>query len=484
MTPHLDGAALAPEIVLLLGFLAVFAVDLVGPRARAGASWLGAMGALGGVLAAAALGMAGHHAAMLGGAYEVDSFALVAKGSLCTIGAVVLLLGAGGRWPGELVQLVLASVLGASLLASARDLLLFVVAFELVALPGYLLVGWRKTDRAAEAATKYFIQGVVATAIMLYGISLLYGLADGTQFAQLAGALSTQGGVALARIAVVMVLAGALLKVGAMPFHFWAPDAYEGAPVTVAAYLGVLSKVAGAVGLLVLVVVGLPSVHEVWGPVLWVAAATTMVFGNLVALRQSGLLRLLAWSSIAQTGYLLLPLAVSRGSTDLDLAARSTLQFVVVYAAMSLGAFAVTVQIVREHGTDRLEALRGLFLRRPTLAVLLSVCMLSLAGIPPFGGWYAKLVIFRAAVDGATTSSLLLGVVAAVSSTIGVVYYFQVIRRLWLDQPPTPADEELMDVKMPLGLRVALVLTVTTTVAFGVLPGIVARLGEWSSLAR
>jgi NADH-quinone oxidoreductase subunit N len=486
VTPHLDAAGLAPEIVLTATFVAVLAVDLVGPRARRWVGPLGAIGALGAFLAVVVLGLAGHRSEMVDGAYVVDGFALVTKGLVLAAGAAVLLMSTDRRWPGEYVQLLLASLLGMSLVSSSRDLLMLFVAFELLALPGYVLVAWRKSERvSSEAAVKYFVQGVVASGVMLYGISLVFGLADGTRFDQVAGALATQSDVALARIAVVMVLVGLVLKVGAAPLHFWAPDVYEGAPVGVAAFLSVASKMAGFIALAEVVLLAFPAVSDVWGPLLWVVAALTMTVGNLVALRQTGLLRLLAWSSIAQTGYVLVPLAVTLhygGTVDLGLS--TIVQFLMIYGAMNLGAFAVALRLVSVRGTDRLSALHGMFRSSPALATLLAVFLLSLAGVPPFGGWFAKLAVMRSGIEAGSGPAVVLVVVAAVNSAIGLVYYVQVIRRLWLDNDGEDADEVNMDRAVPFRLRFVLGAAAALTLATGVLPGIVTHIGDLSSFVQ
>lgn len=288
---------------------------------------------------------------------------------------------------GEYHFLLLAAVIGALALVAARDLVLLLVALETLSLPVFALAALRRYDgTASEAALKLFLVSVVSTAIMLFGISLVYGATGAMHLDRIAPALSRLPSDLdpVAAVGSVLVLAGFAFKVAAVPFHFWAPDVYQGSPLPVAAFLSVVSKAAGFAGLAIVLALGLPAYGYVWGPVVAVLAALTMTVGNLAALRQRTAIRLLAWSSVAQSGYMLAPLAV--GSRRLPEAVAATTAYVALYAVMNIGAFAVVIGFrrrgrVTEHW-DTLDDYRGLARRNPAVATALAFFLICLAGLP------------------------------------------------------------------------------------------------------
>ncbi|MET9019888.1 NADH-quinone oxidoreductase subunit N [Actinopolymorpha sp. NPDC004070] len=348
----------------------------------------------------------------------------------------------GGIPTGEYHFLLLASAAGAMTLAAARDLVTLVVALEVVSLPVFALVGLRRGDRrGAEGALKFFLVSVVSVAVMLFGVSLVYGVTGTMYLDRIAAALHAAGpaslvgagGVAaampalpggdlaaVAGLGVMLTLVGLAFKVAAVPFHFWVPDTYVGAPVPVAAYLSVVSKAAGFVGILLVVGWAFPGYVGMWAPIIGVLAAATMTLGNLVALRQRNAVRLLAWSSIAQAGYLLVPLAASNGDVR-GTTLSATVAYLLVYAVANLGAFAV-VSLTVSTGPGRLLGdYRGLFWRRPARALALGFFLLALAGLPPgVLGLFGKFVLFRAAIEGGAGW---LAVVMAVNVVIALAYY-------------------------------------------------------------
>ncbi|MGH3491434.1 MAG: NADH-quinone oxidoreductase subunit N, partial [Actinopolymorphaceae bacterium] len=419
--------------------------------------------------------------------YVVDHTTLVFQLLAAGGAAIVVLLSArgmlGSRIPtGEYHFLLLCSASGAMILAGARDLITLVVALELVSLPAFALVGLRGGDRrSAEAALKFFLVSVVSVAVMLFGVSLVYGVTGTVYLAEIDAALRDGAGPAgsglggVAAVGVVLTLVGLAFKVAAVPFHFWVPDTYVGAPVPVAAYLSVVSKAAGFVGLLLVVSIAFPSYAGVWAPVVAVLAALTMTLGNLVALRQRNAVRLLAWSSVAQAGYLLVPLgAVGSGGAAKGLLA-ATVAYLLIYAVVNLGAFAVVALAVGARGfgvrgtvrgtgaagtgaagtgaagtgaagagAGRLLAdYRGLAWTRPVLACALAFFLLALAGLPPgVIGLFGKVVIFRAAIDGGAGW---LAVVMAVNVVIALAYYLHWAALLFL--PPAAAVRPAEDVR-------------------------------------
>ncbi|MEV4094765.1 NADH-quinone oxidoreductase subunit N [Streptosporangium saharense] len=397
--------------------------------------------------------------------FVVDDFTLIFAGLVLAAGVVVVLLSmtllASGEIPvGEWHFLLLCTLTGAVALPASRDLIMLVVALELVSLPVFALTGLRRHDgRASEAAVKLFLVSVVSTAVTLFGISLLYGAtgtvhldrlaqvlreraavpaapgpgqAAGTALPQATGAADVAEGYvsslhivydapppdlsSVLTVAVVLVLAGFAFKVAAVPFHAWAGDVYQGAPVPVAALLSVISKAAGFAGLILILVTALGSESGTWVPLVAIIAALTMTVGNLLALRQRHAVRLLAWSSVAQSGYILAPLGVRD-----DEATSASIAYLVFYAAMNLGAFAVVMLVSRRAARNELDDYRGLAFRNPAAGLALVFFLLCLAGLPPgLVGLFAKIVVFRELVVGNVGW---LAVVMAVNTVIGLYYY-------------------------------------------------------------
>jgi NADH-quinone oxidoreductase subunit N len=468
--PDIDWHALAPELVLVGVLCLVLVADLLLPEDRKGVlPSLAGLGLLGALVPVLTLAVDGVDRTMFGGAYAVDNFALVTKALFLVAGYVTVLLSTnyiaeGDYAEGEYYFLLLSSILGMTVMASARDLITIFVALEMLSIPAYLLAGWRKRDRKGnEAGVKYYLMGVFATGVLLYGMSLLYGVAGTTQLAGINEALATGESVPLITLAVVFVIAGFAFKVSAVPFHTWAPDTYEGAPTPITAFLSVSSKAAGFVALLQLVVIGFAEQTDVVRPLMWVLAAGSMTIGNVVALRQTNLVRMLAYSGISQAGFILAPMAVV-GQTD-GSTVSTVVTYLLIYAAMNLGAFTVVMAVARKTGSAEISTFGGLFNYAPSLAVLMTVFLFSLAGIPPLGGWLAKFVAFRAVVEADTGWAYALAVVMAVNSVIALAYYANVAKEMWMN--PSPDGDEAA-VRVPVSLSAALGLTAVLTLAFGV----------------
>ncbi|GAA2866925.1 NADH-quinone oxidoreductase subunit N [Streptosporangium fragile] len=375
--------------------------------------------------------------------FVVDDFTLVFAGLALAAGVVVVLLSAArlssGDIPvGEWYFLLLCTLVGAVTLPASRDLIMLVVALELVSLPVFALAGLKRYDgRSSEAAVKLFLVSVVSTAVTLFGVSLLYGTTGTVYLDRMASALRAGGPQALAAtgaatygptpeaadplsavvtVAVVLVLAGFAFKIAAVPFHSWAGDVYQGVPVPVAALLSVISKAAGFAGLILVLVAALASQAATWLPLIAIIAALTMTAGNLLALRQRQAVRLLAWSSVAQSGYVLAPLGVRS-----DEAMNASITYLVFYAAMNLGAFAVVTLVSRWQERGELDDYRGLVFRSPPAGLALAFSLICLAGLPPgLAGLFAKIVVFREILDG---GGGWLAVVMAVNTVIGLYYY-------------------------------------------------------------
>ena len=486
--PNLDYHAFAPEIVLTVLLVALLLVDLVVDETRKFVvTNLAGVGLLAALIPILTLTIDGSDRSMFGGAFVVDNFALVMKGLFIVVGYVVLLMGAryieeGDYYEGEFSFLLVSSILGMVIMGSARDLITIFVALELLSIPAYMLAGWRKRDvKSNEAALKYYLLGVLASAVMLYGMSLIFGWTGSTVLSTIREELATSGATPpIVTMGIFFIIVGFAFKVSAVPFHFWAPDTYEGAPTPVTAFLSVASKTAGFVALFQLVYVAFLGQADVWAPLFWVLAALTMTVGNLIALRQTNIVRMLAYSSVAQAGYILVPFAVA-GENDRALATAQTasIVYLLIYAAMNLGAFAIVIAVARKTRSGEISSYGGLFQYAPGLTVLMTMFMFSLAGIPPLGGWVAKFFIFNAAVDAGTPAAIVLAVIAGVNSVIALFYYAGVARQMWMSPV---ADEDRTPVRVPPPLAASLGLTAVVVLAVGVVPDVFARLGDLASL--
>jgi NADH-quinone oxidoreductase subunit N len=487
-TQSVDLVALLPALIVAGTALIVLVADLFWPARQ---RWLSVPLSLAGVVAAlvAAFALSGPTPrttfCLSPGycSYVEDRFAVAFQVIVLASTVVVLLLGrhelTDSRLPaGEYHFLLLASVVGALTMASSRDLLSLLVSLEVVSLPAFVLVGLRRDDaRSAEAALKFFLISVIATAVSLMGMSLVYGVTGSLQLDQVAAALSdplTRQPVTSA--AIVLTLAGFAFKVSAVPFHAWVPDTYQGAPVPVAAFLSVVSKTAGFAGLTLLLFVGFRPYADVWGPVLAVLAVLTMTVGNLVALRQRHAVRLLAWSSVAQAGYILVPLGVAASehgrAVSLGTAESALLAYLAIYAAMNLGAFACVIAVGRRSPGQLLEDYRGLASRQPLLAVALAFFLACLAGLPPgVAGLFAKLTVFRAVLDGHLPW---LAGIMAVNTVIALYYYVGWAFSLFGPTSLEPATSRTV----PVFVTAAIAVTAAITIALSVYPEWVLRAAD------
>ena len=421
---------------------------------------------------------------MFGGAYVVDDFSLVLKALFLISGYIVVLMSVdyireGDYYENEYYTLMLTSLLGMVMMSSSRDLVSVFVALELLSIPAYMLAAWRKGGpRSNEAGLKYYLMGVFASAVMLYGMSLVYGLAGSTTFDVIAQELGSGSSNPIAILGILFVLIGFAFKVSAVPFHTWAPDTYEGAPTPVTAFLAVASKTAGMVALIQLVFVAFLVRDDVIQPFFWLISALTMTVGNLIALRQTNIVRLLAYSGIAQGGFMLVPFAVAADAPAR--AIEAVVIYLAIYAFMNLGAFTVVLAVARKTRSGEIDSYSGLFQYAPGLAVAMTVFLAALAGIPPAGGWFAKFGLFRALLDAGGGWAAALGVIVAINTVIAFAYYARVLMPMWF-QPVTDGDERPIVVTGALGA--ALTVTLLATMAFGVLPGLVGHFGEVSVLS-
>jgi NADH-quinone oxidoreductase subunit N len=442
----MDGLAaaallLAPEIVVLATALAVLGVDLL--SSRKGKRLLAYVALAGTVAAAfATVPLAGQRGALFGGALVVDPFAVFLKLVVLVATALVVLASVDlihekTRWEGEYYGLLLLAVLGMLVLVSATELITLYVALELGTMGFAALVALLKQRHVSpEAGLKYLLLAAFSSAVLLYGMALLYGATGSTHLAiigqRIAAPLTqTQPAVLLA---LTLLVAGFGFKLSAVPFQMWVPDVYEGAPTPVTAFLAVVSKVAGFGVALRLFAGALGPAASEWTPIVAALAALTMTVGNLAALGQSSMKRLLAYSSIGQAGYVLMGLAAAAEAAAIGQGAAGVLYFLVAYAFTNVGAFVAVIVFANQTGSDRIIDYAGLARRSPGLALALSICLLSLVGMPPTAGFVGKLYVFyTAAAEGLVW---LVGL-AVLNTAISMYYYLRPIKLMYLDPAPS-----------------------------------------------
>ncbi|MDQ4058193.1 MAG: NADH-quinone oxidoreductase subunit N, partial [Actinomycetota bacterium] len=379
----------------------------------------------------------------------------------------------GSYYQGEYYFLLLCALLGGLVISSARDLISLFIALELISIPGIIMVALRKGDaRSNEGALKFFLFSVLSSAVMLYGMSLVYGVTGSTLLSEIKGAIGADADQPVIVLSVFFVVVGFAFKISAVPFHFWAPDTYEGAPSPVAAFLSTVSKIGGFVGLLVLMFKAFPEVADTWAPVFAVLAVLTMTVGNLIALRQQNIIRLLAYSGIAQSGYILVCLAlINPDNPEANgQAFAAAVIYLAIYGLMDMGAFAAAVAFARKGGTYFINDYSGLWQRNPILALMLAGFLVSLAGAPPMAGLIAKLFVFLATIEAGV---YWLAVVMGVNTVIAAWYYLAVVKRMFFD---TPELEE--PVEVPYLLTAAMGVAAAALVALLVYPPLLTELAD------
>jgi NADH-quinone oxidoreductase subunit N len=491
--PVFDWHALAPDIIVVATIAAVLVADLIVPDRDAWqSSRIASIGVLAALVPVITLAGSGDDRYMFDGAYAVDHYAIALKGFFLVATYVTILLsvdyiGEGDYYKGEFYVLLLTSTFGLMVMASARDLITLFVALETISIPTFILAAFRKHDRNSnEAGVKYYLIGVLSSALMLYGMSFIFGITGSTKLSEISAYVGSHGNSALLTVAVFLSIIGFAFKVSAVPFHFWAPDTYVGAPTPVTAFLSVASKAGGFVALITIIYFGFygndgSGAYAWWGAI-WVLAALSMTFGNLAALRQTNIVRMLAYSSIAQGGFMLVPFAAAgiagaSGRTDVAANAMSAVViYLLIYGAMNLGAFAVVIAVARRTGSAEISSYAGLFTTSPVLAVTMTIFMASLAGIPIFAGWFAKFVMFRSIIDAGTGWGVTLAVIAALNSVIAFFYYFGVVRQMWFAEPADGSDRS--PIRVPPALAGAIAFMGAIVVVIGIYPQIFARIGE------
>ncbi len=479
---------LSPEGVLLLLGLGVLLVDLIWKREEwvLPLAWIGALGALASTALALGLGLnphravalwegipEGHPARFLAGAMALDPFAFFFKGAVGIALALVLWMAADyirdrSPYRAEFVGLMILAALAADLVASARDLLMIFLALEFLSISAYILVGFlRENDLAAEAAIKYFLYGGTASAVMLYGISLFFGATGGTDLGEVAAALAGADRT-LVLAALTLVLVGFGFKLSFVPFHQWAPDTYQGAPTPVTAFLSTVSKAAGLAVTLRYLITVVGGYQADWSRLLLAISVFTMTLGNVVAIWQKDVKRLLGYSSIAHVGYMLIGF-VALGPDFVGL--RGVMVYLVAYVFTNLGAFAVVTAVEHTLGGTDVETYKGLIKKMPWAAAALVVFMMSLAGLPPTAGFVGKFLVFYAAVQEGYLALALIGVL---NSVVSVYYYFNLVKTMFFEAP------EAESVRMPATLAWGLGVATVAVLFLGLYP---QPLIDWATKA-
>jgi NADH-quinone oxidoreductase subunit N len=478
--PTLDLGAALPLLLIAGGAFLVLALDLfLGPRASeaeryrkgwaltfASACVLGAViwSAADAFSAGAAREFSPDHPMFQLDRLAAFGIALVCLGALLSVLLSTYYLRETGAQHGEYYALILIAVSGMVLLAGAVDLVSVFLGIELMSIPIYVLAGFdRRKLRSNESALKYFLAGSFASALLLYGMALLYGATGETSYAGIGGALQEQGMSPLGVIGIGLVLVGFTFKISSVPFHQWTPDVYEGAPASVTAFMSVTVKAAAFVALVRLAQATFAPLAGPLTDVLWVLAAATMIVGNLMAVIQDNVKRMLAYSSVAHAGYLLLGLVA--GSSD---GRQAVLFYLLAYVFLNLGAFAVVIALThRGQDADRFEEYAGLAKRRPALAALMTLFMIGLAGIPGTAGFVAKYGVFMSAVQSsASPRMVLLVVIAALTSLVSVYYYLRLPRLMYMSEPSEAAGR----LRLSTGEWTVLTVCAVAVIVLGVLP--------------
>lgn len=477
LAAQLNAGTILPEAIVIATLLLVVVGDLIVGRTLS-TRWTPYLSIAGLLAAVAALYYQWDATDPISflGSFNGDALSIVFRGIVALSAAVTVLMSIryveqSGTSLAEYLTILMTATLGGMFLSGADELVMIFVSLETLSISSYLLTGYTKRDpRSNEAALKYLLIGASSSAIFLYGMSLLYGLSGGeTKLSSIATQMAASGlnQPIGAVVALVFVIAGIAFKIAAVPFHQWTPDVYEGSPTPVVAFLSVGSKAAGFALAIRLLVTAFPQLIEQWHFVLTALAILSMILGNVVALAQTSMKRLLAYSSIGQAGFVMIGLVIG---TDTGYA--SMIFYLLVYLFMNLGAFSCVILFSLRTGTDQISEYSGLYQKDPLLTLTLSVCLLSLGGIPPLAGFFGKLYLFWAGWQAGAYWLVLLGLV---TSVVSIYYYIRVVKMMVVKEPQEMSEsvENYPEIRWDLPgmrpLQVGLVLSLITTSLAGIL---------------
>ena len=441
LASQLNAGTIVPEGIVIITFLGVLIVDLI--LGRSSSRWIGYLALTGLLASIVALYFQWENVNPISfiGAFNGDDLSIVFRGIIALSAAVTILMSIryveqSGTALAEFIAILLTATLGAMFLSGANELVMIFISLETLSISSYLLTGYTKRDsRSNEAALKYLLIGASSTAVFLYGVSLLYGLSGGqTQLSAIATGIETSNlGQSLGVvIALVFVIAGIGFKISAAPFHQWTPDVYEGAPTPVIAFLSVGSKAAGFALAIRLLTTVFPLVADEWRFVFTALAVLSMILGNVVALAQNSMKRMLAYSSIAQAGFVMIGLIAG-----IEAGYSSMIFYLLVYLFMNLCGFSCVILFSLRTGTDQITEYSGLYQKDPLLTLGLSLCLLSLGGIPPFAGFFGKIYLFWAGWQAGLYGLVLLGLV---TSVVSIYYYIRVVKMMVVKEPQEMSD--------------------------------------------
>jgi NADH-quinone oxidoreductase subunit N len=477
--PNWEGVM--PEIILLIFAVAVILLDLFTARKRALA-----IVSLIGIVLSVFLSWCfwGTRLSFFNNMLAIDQFTVFFRLLLLGTAFLVILTTADyakkfERFQGEYYALILLSTTGMMFMASATDLITIYIATELTSISLYVLVSFLKDNKSTEASLKYLLLGAVASAVMLYGMAMVFGFTGQTQLGAIADTLTKMKLTSLVAnpalmVGIIMLIAGFGFKIAAVPFQMWVPDVYEGAPTPITAYLSVASKAAGFAVILRIFFSAFGKLNGItndWGMIFAVLAVITMIVGNVTAIPQANIKRMLGYSSIAQAGYLMVGLATLGYAPANSAAGQSgVIFFLAAYALTNIGAFTAIIAITNTTGSDEIDDFSGMGKRAPLTALALTFCLISLIGIPPAAGFMAKFFLFRAAV---LNNLLWVVIIAVINSVISAFYYLRVVKVMWFNEPAS-----LEKVPSSAGPRLSLILCSLGVLLLGVIPGSVMRLAE------
>ncbi|AFV03308.1 NADH-ubiquinone oxidoreductase chain N [Dehalobacter sp. UNSWDHB] len=405
-------------------------------------------------------GSYGQNTSVMDGMFIIDDFAVFFK-QLFMVAAILVILTStvyvkkmGGNY--EFYVITLVAALGMMVLASAGDLLTLYVALETMTISFYILAGYKTDLKSSEAGIKYLVLGAVSSGILLYGLSLVYGMTGTFVIRDIAESIRQMDGLSPAiLVGIIFLLSGLGFKVSLVPFHMWSPDVYEGAPTPVTTFLATGSKAASFAALARILIEALPGYSEQWTYILAIMAAMTMVIGNIAAIPQTNIKRMLAYSSIAQAGYIITGI-IAMSSAGI----KAVAFYSMVYVLATIGAFAVVITFSQNTGSEEIKDFGGLAQRSPFMAAVLTVCLLSMAGIPPLAGFVGKLYLFSSIVNQGYLWLVILGLVM---SMVSVYYYLLVVKAMYMNDPVSSTP-----IKVPVGTNVTLLLILVLTLVLGV----------------
>lgn len=472
--PFPDVSAIIPEIIALIIGCLILLVDPFIPREKKNISgYLALVGYV--VLFVVTLGYIGKSIVTFFDMYSVDNFSTVLKLFFYVANFVVVLISL--RYLeiekanlGEYYALLMFATIGMMVMVSSKDLIMYYIGLETMAIPLYVLAGFiRMDEKATESALKYLLMGVFVSAIFLYGIALTYGVVGSTKLMDVVRFTYINGINPILFVAIILIACGLGLEIAMVPFHFWAPDVYEGAPTSVTAFISVVPKVAAISALLRIYFEGFIFFVPYWQEILWLLSALTMIIGNVTAVVQTNVKRMLAYSSIAHAGYMLMGILSAN-----ELGVSSLIYYFFAYCFMNIGAFTLVIYLRRKDIIgDTLDDFRGLAKRDPMAALIMVIFLLSLAGIPPTVGFVGKFLIFSAALKAGFYWLL---VIAVITSVISLYYYFKIARSMYLEEP---ADVE--EIKPALSVKLTIFVLAILTIILGIYPSPIINLAELSA---